>query len=367
MSKIGILTYHSGFNYGACLQAYALRSTLIRLGYNAEIINFETERFVASREMFSRHPRRIKEVIKYWTRLPYWNSLHRREKLFNSYTFDVLHATQRYKTEQEVINNIGSYDCIVCGSDQIWNLSEVDAPAANLLFYLNFPKSQRRVSYAASFGKWVGDADSRVGDFLPWLQQFDAISVREMSGVNYLRSKGLACALTLDPTVLLDREDYDPICAPRLIDTKYVLMFGWNTNKDLIDVAKKVAKELKLPVFNIVPPPRALCCGIPRKLDVGPCEFLSMIKHAEFVVTNSFHGTAFSMTFERPFVSVVTGHADTRMESLLQQLGLADHLLTKDNVDVEKMMSTNYSEVRAMKDVLRKDSLAFLRDALQGL
>lgn len=367
MSKIGILTYHSGFNYGACLQAYALRTTLMKMGFEAEIINFETERFVASREMFSRHPRRLKEFIKLVTRLPYWRALHRREDLFNRYTFDVLQATPRYYTEQEVIDHAGDYDCIVCGSDQIWNLSDADAPAANLLYFLNFPKKQRRVSYAASFAKWVKDADSREADFLPWLKKFDAISVREISGVEYVRSKGLDCTLTLDPTVLLDKEDYEPICAPRLIEGKYVLMFGWETNRDLIEAAKKVSRQLGLPVYNIVPPPRAMGCGIPRKLDVGPCEFLSMIKHAEFVVTNSFHGTAFSTTFERPYVSIVTGHADTRMESLLQQLGLADHLVTKEQMDVDKMLATDFESVRAKKAALRKDSFDFLQTALKGL
>ena len=204
-------------------------------------------------------------------------------------------------------------------------------------------------------------------EFLPWLKQFDAISVREISGVEYVKSKGLDCTLTLDPTVLLDKEDYEPICAPRQIEGKYVLMFGWNTNKDLIEVAKKVSKELGLPVYNIVPPPRAMFCGIPRKLDVGPCEFLSMIKHAEFVVTNSFHGTAFSTTFERPYVSVVTGKADTRMESLLTQLGLADHLVTKDKVDVQRMLATDYSTVREKKAALRQTSFDFLKNALKGL
>ena len=366
--SIGILTYHSGFNYGACLQAYALQTVIKKLGYDNEVINFETERFVASREMFSRHPRRLKEFIKLISRLPYWESLHERERLFNNYTFDVLKSTPRYKTETEVIEHAEDYDCIICGSDQIWNLSKFhDAPAANPIFFLNFPKKQRRISYAASFAHFVKEAPLHEDEFMPWLKQFDAISVREKSGMEYLKSRGLNCTLTLDPTVLLDKEDYESICSKRLIEGKYILMFGWNTNKDLIDVAKSVSKKLNLPVYNIVPPPRAMFCGIPRKLDVGPCEFLSLIKHAEFVVTNSFHGTAFATTFERPYVSVVTGKADTRMHSLLTQLGLSDHLVTKEKVDVEKMMTTDFVSVRERKASLRKESLEFLQSALKGL
>lgn len=367
MGKIGILTYHSGYNYGACLQAYALQTTLRKMGYESEIINFETERFVASREMFSRHPRRLKEIIKNVSRIPYWKSLHERENMFNRYTFEVLKSTQRYKTEDEVIRHATDYDCIICGSDQIWNLSQKDAPAANLLFYLNFPKTQRRVAYAASFGKWVKEAPSQEDGFLPWLKQFDAISVREQSGVDYIKSLGLNCEISLDPTILLDKEDYDEICRERLVKNKYILMFGWETNQDLIDAAKKIGRELNLPILNIVPPPRAMFCGIQRKLDVGPREFLSMIKHAEFIVTNSFHGTAFSTTFEKPYVSIVSGHADTRMKSLLRQLGLSDHLVSKDNVDVRKMMDTDFSSVRDKKRALRQSSFDYLKRALAGL
>lgn len=92
-----------------------------------------------------------------------------------------------------------------------------------------------------------------------------------------------------------------------------------------------------------------------------------MIKNAEFIVTNSFHGTAFSMTFERPFVSIVTGKADTRMESLLSQLGLADHLVTKENINIKKMLSTDYNEVRNKKAQLRESSFGYLKNALKGL
>lgn len=367
MKKIGILTYHTGFNYGASLQAFALQTMINKYGYENEIINFETECFVASREMFSRKPTRLKEFVKIISRIPYWPSLKRRQQMFNDYTKHTLHTSPLYRTEQEMIDHASDYDCIICGSDQIWNLSQTDAPAANPLFFLNFPKQQRRISYAASFGKWVKEASLHENVFLPWLKQFDAISVREVSGVEYVRSKGIDCCLTLDPTILLDAEDYEPICALRQINEKYVLLFGWNTNDDLVEVAKSVSNKLNLPVYNIVPPPRAMFKGIPRKLDVGPCEFLSMIKNAEFVVTNSFHGTAFATTFERPYVSVVTGKADTRMESLLDQLGLSDHLVTKDNVDIERIMATDFSAVRAKKTSLRKSSLEYLEKALKGI
>ena len=92
-----------------------------------------------------------------------------------------------------------------------------------------------------------------------------------------------------------------------------------------------------------------------------------MIKNAEFVVTNSFHGTAFSTTFEKLLVSVVTGKADTRMYSLLDQLGLFDNLVTKDQINIDKMLVTDFDDVREKKSALRKTSLDFLQNSLKGL
>lgn len=365
---MGILTYHTGFNYGASLQAYALMKTIEKMGYTCEIIHFETERFVASREMFSRKPKRLKELIKIATRLPYYASLKKRQKLFETYTQECLHISPLYRTEQEVINHATDYDCIVCGSDQIWNLSQRDAPAANLLFYLNFPKHQRRVAYAASFGKWVREAPQEEEHFLPWLKEFDAISVREDSGAEYVRSLGLDCTLTLDPTILLDKEDYEAVCADRQILEPYVLLFSWSCKKEVIRAAKRVAREKKLPLVSLTPPPRTLGTGIKRKLDIGPGEFLSMIKHADFIVTDSFHGTAFSTTFEKPYISVVSkGGADTRMASLLSQLGLSDHLTDADHINIGAMEQTNYADVREKKNRLREESRSFLESALSGL
>ncbi len=365
MKKTGILTYHTGYNYGASLQAYALQTVIRNMGIDCEIIHFETEGFVASREMFSRNPKRIKEVIKIATRLPYYKPLKKRQYLFDEFTENYMKLSPKCQTEQEVIEHAEEYDCIVCGSDQIWNLSKADAPAANMLFFLNFSKKQRRVSYAASMGKWVDEAHQYEADFLPWLKKFDAISVRENSGVDYIRSLGLECELTLDPTVLLDKEDYDIICAPRQIPEPYVLLFSWSCSEETMITAKKVGIELNLPVYNIVPPPRAIGKGFMRKLDIGPCEFLSMIKYADFVVTDSFHGTAFSTTFEKPYVSVVTGSPDPRMESFLDSLGLANHLVTSKEVNVADMLATDYSDVQNKKKDLRKSSFAFLKRALE--
>jgi len=364
MKKIGILTYHTGFNYGASLQAYALQNVVKNMGFDCEIINYETEEFLSSREMFSRKPKRIKEFVKVISRIPYYNILKMRQRMFEDFTSKCLTTSKLYRTAKEVEEHAEDYDCIICGSDQIWNLGTPDAPDADSLYFLNFEKKQKRVSYAASFGKWVLNPHHEE-EVLPWLKQFDAVSVRELSGQDYLKTRGIESTVTLDPTILLDAEQYNEICAERQIAEKYILMFSWNCNRDVIRAAKKVSKEMGYPLYQLTPPPRAMFKGVSRKLDVGPKEFLSLIKNAEFVVTNSFHGTAFSTTFEKPYVSVVTKKADPRMESLLKQLGLEDHLVNVDDINIEKMKKTDYKKVNEKKVVLRADSYKFLKSALE--
>lgn len=369
---IGILTYHTGYNFGASLQAYALQFTVNKLlneankNGNCEIINFETYEFWLSREPYCIKPRRLKEYVKDFTRFIYRSQLKTREELFNSFTKNNLTLSDLYRTEQEVIDNSNKYSIIICGSDQIWNLSDKDSISPNLLFFLNFPKMQRRVSYAASFGNWIKYANERKNEFLPWLKEFDLISVREKSGLDYLNSLGIKCEQVLDPTILLDRDEYEKICAGRIINEPYILLFSWAGSKCTVDVVKKISKMLNKRIITIVPPPRTMFSGIVRKLDIGPSEFLSMIKYADFVVTDSFHGTVFSIIFEKAFYSVYSDEPDARIISLMNQLGLEELLIQSNEIDIGKAMNIDYGLVNKRKKNIIKKSIDFLKKALFG-
>ena len=362
----GTLTYHTGYNYGASLQAYALQTIIKRECGPNQIINFETLDFVHSREMLTKHPKRLKEVVKILTRIPYASALRKRQQLFDAFTDEQLDTTELCRTREEAIEVAKRFDCLVCGSDQIWNLGAPgDEYAANTLFFLDFPKGQRRVSYAASFGGWVKHAAEREDEFLPWVREFDAVSVREISGYEYLQSKGVDCCVNVDPTLLLDADDYRAIeRKPANVPKKYVLLFGWSTNRDVISVTKKAGKFFGVPAINIVPPPRAIGSGIKRVLDIGPREFLYLVDHAEFVVTNSFHGTVFSSIFGKQYASIHGGTPDTRMKSVLDFLGLSDRLVTADGIDDSYFMGLSESDFDGMSSKLaelRKASIDYIR------
>ncbi|MDR0348214.1 MAG: polysaccharide pyruvyl transferase family protein, partial [Tannerella sp.] len=350
--KIGILTFHACYNYGACLQAYALQQTVRKEHPDCEIIDYQSDNFININHPFARYPAHWKEVIKNITRLPYWKQLKQRGIYFDKFITQALVLSQRCATDESVRCIAEKYDCIICGSDQIWNLN----PAIRYetpLYYLNFPKKQRRVAYATSFGSWVNDFESRSTELTPWIRTFDSLSMRETSGVKLLRSKGFTCELVLDPTLLLQRVEYDNIAKERLIDDPYILLFSWEGTKEAVELTKIAAKKLGCRALFIVPPPRAMFCGIERKLDVGPEEFLSLVKHAEFVVTDSFHGTVFSTIYRKPFASVIKDKADARRVSLMEQFGLVDHLVNVNTINWDKIFQTDFDQVELKIKLLR--------------
>lgn len=362
--RIGILTYHACFNYGACLQAYALQQTIKKRYEDCKIIDYQSKKLIDINHPFCKVPKHPKEVVKNITRLPYFKQLQKRKRLFEDFINHTLDLSERCSNDAEVELECGKYDCVVCGSDQTWNLDpsiRYETP----LYYLNFPKRQRRVTYATSFGSWVKDFHTREKELMPWIKEFDRLSMREESGVKLLRRKGLECEWVLDPTLLLTQKEYDEIACERIISEPYVLLFSWNGASEAISLTKTIAASLGCKAFYIVPPPRAMFCGIKRKLDVGPTEFLSLVKYAEFIVTNSFHGTVFSTIYHKPFVSAVAESVDARRASLMKQFGLEDHLMNPANLNIDKMFKTDFVKVEEKLKPLREHSLNYLYSALE--
>lgn len=361
--NIGILTYHACYNYGACLQAYALQQTIKKKYKFCKIIDYQSKKLIEINHPFCKTPKHPKEFVKNITRIPYYRDLNMRQALFEDFINNELDLTLRCSNDKEVREECERFDCIVCGSDQTWNLDpsiRYETP----LYYLNFPKKQRRITYATSFGSWVKDFHIREKEVLPWIKEFDCLSMREESGVKLLRDKGFTCEWVLDPTLLLNKDDYDKVASNRLINEPYVLLFSWNGAPEAVSITKMVSAKLGCKAYYIVPPPRAMFCGIERKLDVGPKEFLSLVKHASFVVTNSFHGTVFSTIYQKPFVSAIKDIPDARRASLMKQFGLEDHLMNPMNVDIERIRCTDFEEVEKRLQPLRESSINYLYKAL---
>lgn len=351
MDKIGIITIFNVNNYGAELQAFSLQKKLEMLGHKSEIINYlyyknwkfkDTE---MSSSLLSMHG---KQRILFWFKyrfaafvieeiFPIFNrAVKNRRSNFIRFHRDNTKFSRGFRSMPSLYKHKFDYNMYIAGSDQIWNpaaLSSIEP------YFLTFaPKGARKISYASSFG--VADVDkSLYGVFAGFLNNIDCISVREVTGVDLVkRLSGKNAQWVVDPTLLLTKEEWKGYMNDYPgMPARYVLIYQLASSKAITDMALRIGKERNIPVYRICK--RAFRVekniGIINILDAGPAEFLSLIDNAEFVITNSFHGTAFSVNLNVSFFVIISAKKknNSRMESLLSMVDLNERLL-KDDIDV---------------------------------
>lgn len=322
------LTTYDVYNYGASLQAYALQQYIKKQGCDSELINYQPEyltrkydyRWVNPESRMSKYAitRVAYRVMKYLQR----QTTMRRKRAFDDFHIKYLLQGKRYRTHQELIDNPPIADVYIVGSDQIWNtFYETGKDGA---FYLDFVKSGLKASYAASFS--YTDIDSTWKEILSvWLRNFDKIAVRECHGVDILRSMGLEGQWVLDPVFLLSVDQWKSLMSPFEKKENYILVYDFENNSEIKRFSLQYAKEKKLKVYSINDTYPRLYAD--RNFSsAGPLEFLSLIYHCDAFVSNSFHGTAFSIIFGKPvFVFNRNRHkVNSRMDSLTSLFGISD-------------------------------------------
>lgn len=328
--KINIITCHDVYNHGASLQAYALQTYLSSQGHFVEIIDYKPD-------YLSRHyrlttignPKYNKPLIKYLyilAKLPIRLISLRRKHTFDLFTKRSLKLTHRYNSYQELKNNPPQADCYIAGSDQIWNtlFQNGKDPA----FYLDFaPSDKIKISYAASFS-----TTSIQEIYLPFvkkqLQNFHSISIRERSSLPLLFSLGFKGVAVCDPVFLLSKEKWESFLLPQKKHEKYVLVYDFDNNQVFKSIAETIAENHGLKIYNIGATQKKYASK--NFIYSGPFEFLSLIHDASYVISNSFHATAFSLIFQRDFC-VINRKEDIniRMSSLLNDLHLTNRIVSE--------------------------------------
>lgn len=362
--KVGMITFHSAHNFGAVLQAYALNKKIIDIGYEAEIIDYRPQ-FIT--ELYSINPfhklSKPKSLISllsmYPTRIKKYNK-------FNKFINEEMKLSERsFYSSEDLIKYSFNYDIYVTGSDQVWN-PEINGVMGE--YFLSFAGTQsKRISYAASFGK--DTLNSKFSEEISFhLKKLDAISVREEDGVNIVNNLiGLNPLRVLDPVFLLSSADWkEKIVAPDITE-KYILVYMMEYNKKVIDIAVKVAEEKNMKILNIsnsVKIPR----GFEKNLrDIGPREFLGYFYFAEHVITNSFHGTAFSIIFEKNFTIVPHSKLNSRIDNILKLTNLEERQVNLSDEDESFRRFTSEIEFDEVRQILKKEidySVGYLQEAL---
>ncbi len=350
-------------NYGSALQSWALNQAIKKLGYRAKLIDYCPD-ILADKTPLNPFPnmwdkddesRKMCELTMPAIRDNY-------EK-FNRFYTEKFDRTKRKYTSDNFNKVVEEVNGFVCGSDTIFCTEEFGFDDG---FFANYDcmKNGYAVAYAASFGDpHFDDASYRILN--DRLQNFKALGIRENLMIAYVREHTkVPVQKVLDPTLLLSLEDYEGITEKKLVNEKYLLLYSRRYNKEMEDYAVALAKHNGWKIVEISLRATNAEKGHQMAYDAGVEEFLSLVKNAEYVVTNSFHGMIFSVQFCRDFVVFSRHQCDTKIAELLELFGLKDRLLVDGS---EVFQDIDYKEVHSRIDKERKESFAFLKAALDGI
>ena len=362
--KVSVITRHAIANYGSLLQAFATQKVLESLGHECEIVDY-----IREDESYKQHEKTLLKNKKEWNNNPIKKALYlltrqpesvKAGKRFEKERHELLALSDRYTSPESLKNNSPKADIYMTGSDQVWG------PVANGTYddsYLLSFADGKKIAYAASFGHTEMTAEIE-NYYKQWLNKYSSIAVREDSAVSILKEMGIEASQVLDPTLLLDKETWKEYLLP-IKKKKYILAYQLHNDKKLGEYAKKVAKEKGLPLIRISPSFHQ----ITREGKFIWCpklgEFLSYVANAECMITDSFHGTAFAINFNTPFVEVLPNNkTGTRNMSILNLTKLTDRVLQDFNDTSLADKEIDFSYANSVIEEQRQHSINILKEML---
>jgi len=362
--KVGILTFHRSNNYGAVLQTYALQTVLDQLGITSQIIDYVRP---GKKELFFSPWWGFKNCIINGFTLIHYSKIILRNARFEEFRKIFFHISPKsYYSCEELEKALPEVDAFICGSDQIWR-PVLDKNQLRV-YYLDFINSKevKKIAYAPSFG--VSTVSEEFMQFTqPLISDIPYLSVREKTGQQIIsQASGREAQIVLDPSLLLQSEDWSRIALPPSVDPPYVLVYCLSQRRNFCDLVKHVKKITGLPVVVISPHALNLIPEADHVIfEAGPQEFVGLFANASCICTNSFHGTAFSLIYRRPFWATPIRLANSRLADLLNMTGLSDRQVGGAEDFPDAPLEIDYSKAGKLLDEARSNSIRFLKNALQ--
>lgn len=364
--RIAILTLPLHTNFGGILQCYALQTVLERMGHDITVLNtdFEEVDYKVRVELFVK--RLIKTILQKESRFYGWKT---EREITHKYTQAFIDRYIHVRNIKDLfLLKESEYDVIIVGSDQIWR-SFYYQPIANA--YLKFAKnwtSIKRIAYAASFGTDEWEYSQReTKECALLLNLFDAVSVRESSGIDLCKRYLKADAIqVLDPTLLLTKDDYMELvdCSNMEKHEGELLYYFLDVTPEKMNLASKLAKESGLNLYKANNVNTADYLHFEKQIQFPLEQWIAGFRDASFVVTDSFHGCVFSILFNKPFLVISNKkRGGSRFISLLSILGLQNRLVDERDMVLKKDI-INYETINKKLNILRSDSFAFLKSSL---
>ena len=359
--KIEVITLHRIVNYGSVLQAYATQYILRKKENEVEFIDYYPERMhmLGMLKRIKNKSNLLKKNILARTiaRIIMIPSYIQRFIVFKKFIKKYLNMTPKtYTSEEEIENDVPQADIYCTGSDQVWNTGwneRIEYP-----FFLKFaPENKKCIAISASFGK----SELEEEETRKLLSKYSAISMRELSGVKIVEDLGFNNAVNvLDPTLLLSREEWSKLASNKYENQDYIFVYNLNRNKNIDNYVQKLAKEKKLKIYYVSYCLHEFYKKGKMKCNVKVEDFLALIKNAKYVVTDSFHATAFSINFNTQFMIVFPEKYSTRVRSILEITKLESRIV-KDSNDIslsdEKI---NFNEANEILKIKRAEANKYI-------
>lgn len=351
--KVSVVTIKGLYNYGAVLQGYATCEYLKKLGCNVELIDYFPENFESEVPFFK------KIIIQLVT-------TKKRKKLDKFVKLNINLTKKTYRNLQEIKNADIKSDVYIVGSDQVWN-SQLSEGRLDPVYFLDFTDSRNKVAFSSSIGR-SDVTKSELKQMKNYLDSFRAVSVREKSAQVLLNNIGVKDVINvLDPVFLLTKEDYKKFIRPIKLE-KYLLIYSFEKNEMTQKIANEIADKLKLKIVEV---------GIFKSKydcdkyihDAGIEDFLSLLYHADYIVTSSFHGTAFSILLNKQFVSVAPSVRRTRLENITNIFEVSDRLITEESdYDINKIVEKiDYNKLNKLVEKNSNIGKAFLKQTIKDI
>ena len=362
--KISVITLVNINNYGSLLQAYATQKTLEELGHEVEFVNFVSSNGNIAVEANSACDKRHmqKGVKRSAYKLAWMTNQLMQTRPFSAFRKKHLNIGHRYANQQELMENPPEADVYLSGSDMLWN-SKLNRGHNEQQFYLNYaPKGFKKVAFSSSIGE--EDLPIEEIDFmLPLLKQYSAISMRENSGVEIVRSMGLNATKVLDPTLMLASKDWSRLFPEKVTKKGYIFVYFLHQHAEELLVAREYAKEKGLRMVRLAfnPFKKAQDDEIVYMPSVEEC--VSLFANADYVITDSFHGTCFSLNFKRKFYVVRPPRFMDRLSDILK-LADAERRVFQGKTVPKVAGELNYEKFENELLLSRNNTLDFLNAAL---
>ncbi|QXP66968.1 polysaccharide pyruvyl transferase family protein [Polaribacter sp. AHE13PA] len=367
-NKIGLLTFQSSNNYGALLQCYALSTTLEELGFNVQIFNLKKEHIkdIEDLPFLPRNKRVLKKNVN--------NAIF--ESAFSDFRKKYLNNkfTTEIETKDMLKDFSESFDAVVVGSDQVWRGAYTKKLQSSFFFDFISDKT-RKISYAASFGlDYFEGYKNNEAEINTLINKFDAISVREAEGVKICKETFNVEAIhVLDPVFLLSKERYQKIIDPEFKKNtnKYVAYYFLNPDSYRKSILTSIKEKFSIDEdINIYTNDkfsfRSPSFNLSKYKFKSFSTWLGELKNADFVVTDSFHGLAFSIIFNKQFVCIANSkRGASRMKSLLNLFKLNHRLINEgEQINFDTLTPIDYIEVNKTINNQKQKSIDFLQKSI---